>query len=416
MLMVVLLPALCLLPFVNKAYNIDDPLFVWGARQIVAHPLDFFGFEANWGGVTAPMYKLSQNPPGVWYFIAPVYGLFGDSEIAIQLILLLPVVALGWATYLLAREFRVSPVLATSCAMLTPLFYAEWVVFTFAGLLLCYLVVQDFFRCRESVAVLLAFWIGGTFAYSAFVNWSVNARSLVPMGPSVGLLITRTLRRGMPEGAFNSRVWAALASAAAVSFAALWGDYAWANATRGYVEDVFVGAVPDRDGLAGGTSARAADVAGRLANDKAQASPNCRPFSDGPPSEPAYPLVRASERASLYRSLSARIRSVNSLSSARRNGVERSSACRVNSSKAASEIAASVQSVSATTSAERGPWSSRARSPKTSPAPSLVRTISTPETIKRTRASPSRIMYRVSACWPWPTTTNPRGTLSTSTN
>ncbi len=53
MLLVISLPALCLLPFVSKAYNIDDPLFVWGARQIVAHPLDLDAgagfYNDQWG-------------------------------------------------------------------------------------------------------------------------------------------------------------------------------------------------------------------------------------------------------------------------------------------------------------------------------------------------------------------------------
>ena len=69
-----------------------------------------------------------------------------------------------------------------------------------------------------------------------------------------------------------------------------------------------------------------------------------------------------------------------------------------------------------TTSAERGPWSRSARSPKTSPAPSLVRTISLPKTMIRTRTLPSRIMYRASSGWRWPTTTNPRGTSFLWTN
>jgi hypothetical protein len=29
-----------LLPFLNKAYDIDDPLFLWMGQQIIRHPFD----------------------------------------------------------------------------------------------------------------------------------------------------------------------------------------------------------------------------------------------------------------------------------------------------------------------------------------------------------------------------------------
>ena len=36
-----------LLPFLAKPFNIDDPLFIWLAHQIQAHPGDPFGFSVN---------------------------------------------------------------------------------------------------------------------------------------------------------------------------------------------------------------------------------------------------------------------------------------------------------------------------------------------------------------------------------
>src|SRR6516164_8039620 len=54
----------CLLPFVGKAYHIDDPLFVWTAQQISQHPFDFFGFDVNWYATRQPMAAVTQNPPG----------------------------------------------------------------------------------------------------------------------------------------------------------------------------------------------------------------------------------------------------------------------------------------------------------------------------------------------------------------
>ncbi len=37
-----------LVPFINKAYTIDDPLFLRAAQQIEKHPADFYGFRINW--------------------------------------------------------------------------------------------------------------------------------------------------------------------------------------------------------------------------------------------------------------------------------------------------------------------------------------------------------------------------------
>ena len=36
-----------LAPFLNKAFHIDDPLFLWMAQQIAHHPGDPYGFAVN---------------------------------------------------------------------------------------------------------------------------------------------------------------------------------------------------------------------------------------------------------------------------------------------------------------------------------------------------------------------------------
>ena len=46
---------LVLLPFAGKAFHIDDTLFLKAARQIRVHPLDFYGFSANWFGTGCPV-------------------------------------------------------------------------------------------------------------------------------------------------------------------------------------------------------------------------------------------------------------------------------------------------------------------------------------------------------------------------
>ena len=70
----------CLLPFLGKPIHIDDPLFVWTARHLQSHPLDFYGFAVDWGLAPAPMSGQMQNPPLAAYYLALVGRLFGWSE------------------------------------------------------------------------------------------------------------------------------------------------------------------------------------------------------------------------------------------------------------------------------------------------------------------------------------------------
>ena len=40
--------ALTLFPFIDKPFHMDDPMFLWTARQIQKTPLNFYGFDVNW--------------------------------------------------------------------------------------------------------------------------------------------------------------------------------------------------------------------------------------------------------------------------------------------------------------------------------------------------------------------------------
>ena len=44
----VLLAILCLLPYLKKAYTIDDPVFLLEARQILRNPLRPFSYPMCW--------------------------------------------------------------------------------------------------------------------------------------------------------------------------------------------------------------------------------------------------------------------------------------------------------------------------------------------------------------------------------
>ena len=119
---VLLITLVCLLPFINKPFHIDDPLFLRAAAQIQRHPADFYGFTMNWLGTPLPMVKDFDNPPLTCYYLALAAAVIGWSETALHLAFLLPALASAWGIFALARRFSRHPLLAAVIAVLTPVF------------------------------------------------------------------------------------------------------------------------------------------------------------------------------------------------------------------------------------------------------------------------------------------------------
>ncbi len=113
---------LCLVPFIHKAFNIDDPVFIWVAEHIRTNPFDFYGFMVNWNGFNMPMSIKNQNPPVVSYYIALVAPLFGWSETGLHLAFLFPAIAVVIGTYCLARQLCSHAFTATLLSMTAPVF------------------------------------------------------------------------------------------------------------------------------------------------------------------------------------------------------------------------------------------------------------------------------------------------------
>ncbi|MBI3288212.1 MAG: glycosyltransferase family 39 protein [Elusimicrobia bacterium] len=112
----------CLLPFLNKAFHIDDPLFLWVGENIQRNPFDFYNFPVNWDGREMPMWALTENPPLVGYYIALVTTLLGWSERALHAGFLVPACAAALGVFHLAGQLCSRPLLAALAAILTPVF------------------------------------------------------------------------------------------------------------------------------------------------------------------------------------------------------------------------------------------------------------------------------------------------------
>jgi len=420
-----IITALCLLPFLNKPFNIDDPLFLWTAQQIQTHPTDFYGFDVNWYGTVRPAAQIIKNPPGASYYLALTALLLGWSEVALHAAFLIPALAVAVGVYYLAGHFCSQPMLAALAAVLTPvllvsgtsvmcdtmmvalwvwalllwlrglqrnhhgtlllaavlmvlcsltkyfgislmgllfvyslvkkrklghwvwflllpvimlagyqwathglygrgllgdaaayatrhrwdggaamlvkavtglafaggglvtvLFYAPLLwsrrilvgaailvvlmiaalafmtkfgmvslrpsegvrwgliiqlsVMTVIGLGVIYLAAADMGQCRNAESLLLLLWVAGTFVFATFVNWAVNARSVLPMAPAVGILLIRRLEQRNRAGQRAKTGWAkiVLIPAAVVSLLVCGADYSWAQTTRRAAEEI----------------------------------------------------------------------------------------------------------------------------------------------------------------------------------
>jgi len=406
---------LILLPFVNKAFHIDDPLFVWAAQQIQKHPLDFYGFNVNWYGKEMPMYEVAKNPPLASYYIAAIGTILGYGEIALRIGFILPAIAVVVGTFYLARHFCANAFIAALIAVVNPAFlvsatmvmcdtmmlafwvwallfwirgietpryrllllaaifsilcaltkyfgaalipltavyailhkrrFGPWVFYwllpiialalyqwwTFslygrgllgdafsysvqsnnwtsrfvldkilislafvggclvpvlfyshlfwskrvlltgiiaavvligglyyfpalrdtamrgrenfrgdlmvtmglmiaAGVSLIGLTLDECLRRKDIKSILIFLWITGTFVFAGFINWTINARSLLPMAPAVGILIASRLER---RGVSNCFGWLApLVPVALIAVAVVWADYTQANSAR----------------------------------------------------------------------------------------------------------------------------------------------------------------------------------------
>ncbi len=111
-----------LAPFLNKAFHIDDPLFLWMAQQVSQHPSDPYGFSVNWYVSTKPMFSVMQNPPLNAYYMAVAASFLGWSELAMHGAFLVPAAAAVLGTFFLAQRLSGSPLLGALLMLFTPVF------------------------------------------------------------------------------------------------------------------------------------------------------------------------------------------------------------------------------------------------------------------------------------------------------
>jgi 4-amino-4-deoxy-L-arabinose transferase-like glycosyltransferase len=108
------------LPFLGKAFHIDDVLYLAVARQILREPLDPYGAQITWEKEPESLFDADFNPPLWNYLMAAVMAVAGESEIALHLLEGVFVAGAAVAMYGLSRRYVRWPLAATSLLVLSP--------------------------------------------------------------------------------------------------------------------------------------------------------------------------------------------------------------------------------------------------------------------------------------------------------
>jgi 4-amino-4-deoxy-L-arabinose transferase-like glycosyltransferase len=122
-----------------------------------------------------------------------------------------------------------------------PAAHANW---TFvSGQLACYiagaisifaLAISDFRERKDADSLFLGLWIFGPFVFAAFLNWTVNARTVLPLIPAAGILLARRWEKVRPA-ARRYRLVKLVAPLALSGLVSLWiaiADFDLANSAR----------------------------------------------------------------------------------------------------------------------------------------------------------------------------------------
>src|SRR5207249_8813650 len=71
---------------------------------------------------------------------------------------------------------------------------AEGALFATIGIGILALAVADVVQQKTADSLLLSLWVIGTFFFATMMNWSITARTILPMAPAVVILLIRQFK------------------------------------------------------------------------------------------------------------------------------------------------------------------------------------------------------------------------------
>lgn len=110
----------------------------------------------------------------------------------------------------------------------------QLILFIAGGISTLALAIADYRRERDADSLLLLLWVVGTFWFTAYLNWTVNARSILPMVPAIGILLARRLEKqsANPTRKFKALLAVGLLTCGVVSLGLARADTDAANSAR----------------------------------------------------------------------------------------------------------------------------------------------------------------------------------------
>lgn len=110
----------------------------------------------------------------------------------------------------------------------------QLVFFIAGGISILALAIADYRRERDVDSLFLLLWVVGTFWFTSYLNWTVNARSILPMVPAIGILLARRMEKLSlnPTRQFKGLVAAGLLACGLLSIWLARADTDAANSAR----------------------------------------------------------------------------------------------------------------------------------------------------------------------------------------
>jgi uncharacterized membrane protein len=107
-------------------------------------------------------------------------------------------------------------------------------IFSLAGFCLVMACIKELSNGLDHDSVFLLLWFFGIFVFASYLNWTINARSLILLVPAVGILLSRRLEQwGVVGGKLKVIIAGSMIGfASLVAVAAVYADYVWANIAR----------------------------------------------------------------------------------------------------------------------------------------------------------------------------------------
>lgn len=133
-------------------------------------------------------------------------------------------------------EGRISDSCPREVPMIALKYRLQLVLAVCAGAYIIGLAIMDFYRSRDAQSLLLFLLVMGIFVFSAFLNWTANVRSLLPMLPAIAIIVVRQFERVHRDLRTLRLAAYPLALGALISMAVSWGDHVYANLGRDFVQ------------------------------------------------------------------------------------------------------------------------------------------------------------------------------------